>query len=89
MKTTELQQQIQQLGEWTPEQKAAILHIIDLKTNNDMKEVVQAINALKTEMDYKFDVIEKRFLSVEKLIYGVLITFIVSVVTSIVLNFLK
>ena len=53
--------------------------MIDLKTNQDMKEVILEIRALRTEM-------ESRLSTLEKLVWGILLSITITVVTTVILK---
>ena len=46
-------------------QKKAIFTLIDLKTEQNMKEVILEIRALRTEMDSRFTTMEAKFSAME------------------------
>ena len=60
-------------------QKKAIFTLIDLKTNQDMKEVILEIRALRTEM-------ESRLSTLEKLVWGILLSITITVVATVILK---
>jgi hypothetical protein len=58
-------------------QKSAILELIDLKTNQDMREVISEIRLLKSDMDTKFSAIDTKITTLQWAIY--LIGLIISI----------
>ena len=55
-------------------QKKAIFALIDLKTDQNMKEVILEIRALRTEIG-----------TLEKLVWGLLYSFAITIVTTIII----
>ena len=62
-------------------QKKAIFTLIDLKTDQNMKEVIMVIQNLESKMearfttiDARFDTLESRLSTLEKLVWGILLT---------------
>jgi hypothetical protein len=51
-----------------PDQKKAILQLIDAKINNDMKEVIAKLN----EMEVKFQMMNDKFRNEIKIVYWVI-----------------
>ncbi len=64
MKTTDVQREVSKLN-LPDEQKSAILALIDLKTDSDMKEVISEISRLRADMDAKFSGIDSKFKSID------------------------
>ena len=59
-------------------QKKAIFALIDLKTDENMKEVIMVIQNLESKFDTRFSVLEK-------LVWGLLITFVTSIISAIII----
>ncbi len=57
MKTSEIQKQLKKLN-IDNHTKEAITTLIDIKTENDMREVIKEIGALKNTFESKFNVFE-------------------------------
>ena len=64
MKTTDVQREVSKLN-LPDEQKSAILALIDLKTDSDIKEVISEISRLRADMDAKFSGIDSKFKSID------------------------
>jgi len=63
MNTEELSQA---LGSTPKEQQQGITKIIDLKTNNDMREVISNMNIMLSTINTKFDQVNSRIDHLEK-----------------------
>ncbi len=59
MKTSEIQKQLKKLN-IDDNTKTAITTLIDIKTENDMREVIKEIGALKNTFESKFNVFESK-----------------------------
>ncbi len=59
MKTSEIQKQLKKLN-IDNHTKEAITTLIDIKTENDMREVIKEIGALKNTFESKFNVLDNR-----------------------------
>ena len=70
-------------------QKKAIFTLIDLKTDQNMKEVILEIRALRSEMDARFDTLESRLSTLEKLVWGILLTIAITVATTLILKIIE
>ena len=64
MKTNEIQKQLKKLN-IDDNTKTAITTLIDIKTENDMREVIKEIGALKNTFESKFNVLENRITSLD------------------------
>ena len=64
MKTSEIQKQLKKLN-IDNHTKEAITTLIDIKTENDMREVIKEIGALKNTFESKFNVLENRITSLD------------------------
>ena len=60
MKLNKLNEDIKKLN-LPKKQKNAILQLIDLKTELDMREVIMEIKSMKSEFESKFSAIESKF----------------------------
>lgn len=67
-------------------QKKAIFTLIDIKTDQNMKEVILEIRALRSEMDARFDTLESRLSTLEKLVWGILLTIAITVASTLILK---
>lgn len=77
--------QIEELTEEIPaEQRRAVLKLIDLKTNEDMKEVINSIKHLENSNNAKFNAIESQ---IRILIW--VIGFLASLLVALALKFIK
>ncbi len=64
MKTSEIQKQLKKLN-IDNHTKEAITTLIDIKTENDMREVIKEIGALKNTFESKFNVLENTITSLD------------------------
>lgn len=55
---TEVHEQLERLP---PENRAATLALIDMKTEDDMDKVLNRLDSMQTKFDAKFDAIESKF----------------------------
>ena len=62
-------------------QKKAIFAMIDLKTDQNMKEVILEFR----KMDARFDALQSRLSTLEKLVWGLLYGFATTIVTTIII----
>ena len=77
--------QIEELTAEIPaEQRKAVLKLIDLKTNEDMKEVINSIKHLESSNNAKFNAIESQ---IRILIW--VIGFLASLLVALALKFIK
>ena len=61
----ELSDKLKQFDDLPKDQKNAILQLIDLKTELDMREVIMEIKSMKSEFESKFSAIESKFSAIE------------------------
>ena len=64
----------------------AIFALIDLKTEQNMKEVIMVIQNLESKMEARFDTLESRLSTLEKLVWGILLTIALTVATPIIMK---
>ena len=57
----ELSDKLKQFDDLPKNQKNAILQLIDLKTELDMREVIMEIKSMKSEFESKFSAVESKF----------------------------
>ncbi len=63
MNANEINKNIEKLNALLPEQREALLSIIDIKINNDMEKILLRIDANSKELNAKIDSIKWFFLS--------------------------
>ena len=61
----ELSDKLKQFDDLPKDQKNAILQLIDLKTELDMKEVIMEIRNMESKFESKFSAIESKFSAIE------------------------
>jgi len=66
-------------------QKKAIFALIDLKTEQNMKEVIMVIQNLESKMEARFDTLQSRLSTLEKLVWGLLYSFALTIVSTIII----
>lgn len=82
-KRMELNQINQEVQKISKEQQEAVLKLIDIKTNNDMKEVIQSIKHLENSFESRLVAIDTRF-TVIFWALGIIITLIIAIVLRLV-----